>query len=76
MTNLTLSIDEALLKKARIQALEQGTSLNAVVREFLQNYAGGPQKFQNVTAGLLEKAQTLAGDRGEKTWDRDELHER
>jgi predicted HicB family RNase H-like nuclease len=36
MTNLTLSINEKVLKKARIQALEQGTSLNALVREFFK----------------------------------------
>ncbi len=36
MTNLTLTIDETLLRKARILALEQGTSVNAMVREFIE----------------------------------------
>ena len=36
MTNLTLTIDEALLRKARIKAKENGTSVNAMVREFIQ----------------------------------------
>ena len=36
MTNLTLSIDEMLLRKARIKALERGTSVNAMVREFIE----------------------------------------
>lgn len=76
MTNLTLSIDEKLLKKARIQALEQGTSLNAVVREFLQNYAAGQQKYQQLTVDLLAKAQWVSGDSGGKSCSRDELHER
>ena len=37
MTNLTLTIDEAQLRKARIVALERGTSVNALVREFIDN---------------------------------------
>ncbi|MDF1521370.1 MAG: hypothetical protein P1P87_00945 [Trueperaceae bacterium] len=39
MANLTLSIDDALLRRARIRALERGTSVNAVVRELLAAYA-------------------------------------
>ena len=35
MTNLTLTIDEHLLRKARILALGQGTSVNAMVRDYL-----------------------------------------
>ena len=35
MTNLTLTVDETLLRKARILALERGTSVNALVREFI-----------------------------------------
>ena len=37
MTNLTLTVDETLLRKARILALERGTSVNAMVREFIEN---------------------------------------
>ncbi len=37
MTNLTLNIDENLLRKARILALEQGTSVNALVRTFIES---------------------------------------
>lgn len=36
MTNLTLTIDDTLLRKARIKALERGTSVNAMVREFIE----------------------------------------
>jgi Family of unknown function (DUF6364) len=36
MTNLTLTIDETLLRKARIKALERGTSVNAMVRDFIE----------------------------------------
>lgn len=38
MSNLTLSVDENLIKLARVRAIQQGTSLSAKVREFLQVY--------------------------------------
>ena len=41
MTNVTLSIDENLLRKARILALERGTSVNAMVREFIEKMVLG-----------------------------------
>ena len=38
MSNLTISIDDAIIKRARVRAIQQGTSLSAKVREFLQGY--------------------------------------
>jgi plasmid stability protein len=39
MSNLTISVDDDLIKRARVRAIQQGTSLSAKVREFLQQYA-------------------------------------
>ena len=50
MTNLTLTIDETQLRKARIVALERGTSVNAMVREFIAN----------MTAEATQKKDKLA----------------
>ena len=33
MSNLTISVDDQVLKRARIRALEQGSSVNVVLRE-------------------------------------------
>jgi len=41
MTNLTISLDEVVVRNARIRAIGQGTSLSAKVREFLASYASG-----------------------------------
>ena len=38
MTNLTISLDENLVKQARIKAIQEGTSLSAKIREFLADY--------------------------------------
>jgi len=41
MSNLTISIDDELIKQARIRVAQQGTSLSAKVRELLQHYVNG-----------------------------------
>ena len=38
MANLTISLDENLIKQARIKAIQEGTSLSAKVREMLAAY--------------------------------------
>lgn len=42
MTNLTLSLDEELVRRARMRAIGEGTSLSAKVREFLAAYTQSP----------------------------------
>jgi hypothetical protein len=39
MTNLTIAIDEAIVRQARVRAIQEGTSVSAKVREFLASYA-------------------------------------
>ena len=38
MSNLTIAVDDKLIKLARMRAIAQGTSVSAKVREFLQRY--------------------------------------
>ena len=38
MSNLTISVDDDIIKRARVRAIQQGTSLSAKVREFLRHY--------------------------------------
>jgi plasmid stability protein len=39
MSNLTLSIDDEIIKQAKLRAVQEGTSLSAQVRDYLQRYA-------------------------------------
>jgi len=77
VANLTLSIDEDLLRTARIRALEQGTSVNAVVREYLRNYVGRRTAASAVQAflELADEVQASSGPAG-RTWTREELYDR
>src|SRR5450759_5125458 len=58
MANLTITIDDALLRRARMRALEQGTSVNALLREYLVAYAGSAQLQERALADLLELSTT------------------
>jgi hypothetical protein len=79
VTNLTLSISEDVLKRARIRALEQDTSVNALVRNYLEGLvARDPSQSQSSMGPFLELARsTRAGSGPEgRVWTREELHER
>lgn len=76
MTNVTLSINEEDLKQARIRALQEGTSLNAVIREFIQDYIGRNEHYRQVTERLLQQAEQSQFNSGDRQWSRDELYER
>ncbi len=52
MSNLTTSVDDDLIKRARVRAIQQGTSLGAKVREFLQQYAGESEDQLKRGAGV------------------------
>lgn len=76
MANLTLSIEEGILKKARLRALEQGTSVNAVVRDHLQKFALGVDDAEDIIARINEIAERSQANSGGKKWTRESLHDR
>lgn len=77
MANLTITVDERLLKKARMRALEDGTSVNALLRAYLERYAGIGDTAAGLDgfARLARRASATSGPSG-RTWTRDELHDR
>ncbi len=73
MANLTVSIDDDVLRRARQRAAANGTSVNQLVREFLEQYAGGSDSSaRNRILTFSDAAQSSSGDAG-RTWNRDEL---
>jgi plasmid stability protein len=77
MANLTLTINDELLRRARIRALQRGTSVNAVVRDYLTDYAGDDVARDGVR-GFLEIASRSASSSGPqgRRWARDAIYER
>ena len=77
MTNLTLTVDEDILRMARIKALERGTSVNALVREYLKQLAGRSTAAEGVAEFFEATKGAGAGSGAEgRSWSRDELYER
>ena len=76
MANLTITTDDETLQRARLRALEQGTSVNALLRDYLEAFAGGRSARQSAVAALLDLSRRSESRRGGRTWTRDELHER
>ena len=76
MANLTLAVDDQLLRRARLRALEQGTSVNALLREYLESYTGASRARREAVSELLAMSAEAESRRGDRRWTRDELHER
>jgi hypothetical protein len=72
MKNITLSADEDLIKRARLTARAQRTTLNAAFREWLTRFAAGSGDEQYFDA-LMERMKHINSG---QHFDRDELNER
>lgn len=74
-TSLILEVDDDLLKQARDRALEQGTSVNALLLEYLEEYVGIRDRHVKAVEELLTISERSLSRRGSRSWTRDELHE-
>lgn len=77
MANLTVTVDERVLRRARIKALEQGTSVNKLVSDYLERYAGmgTTERALAEFLDLAERVHASSGPSG-RTWRRDDLYDR
>ena len=76
MKNITLSVDENVLAIVRRHASERGSSVNALVRDFLVNLAGHEDRASRARARLRQLSRKSQGRLGRKTWSREDLHDR
>jgi hypothetical protein len=76
MASLTLSIDEDLLRRARIRALELGTSVNTLVRDFLESFAERDQERQAMEeiVAIAKQSRASSGPAG-RSWTRNDVYE-
>jgi antitoxin component of RelBE/YafQ-DinJ toxin-antitoxin module len=73
--NLTLSVDDRVIGEARRRAEAMGTSVNQLVRNYLEQLAGGADLDSLATEFQTLSQGSRANSRGWK-FNRDELHER
>ena len=76
MKNLTLRIDEMLLDKARRIAMEQGTSVNSLIRDYLEQYVQANDRRELARKNILEMCEKWTVDSGGRKWTREELYDR
>jgi hypothetical protein len=75
MANLTISVDEQLLKRARLRALSEGTSVNRLLRERLESYVEDGRRRRRALKELLQLSRSArSGSAGRKVG-RDDVYE-
>ena len=72
--NVTLSIDEQTLSRARQLAQQRGTSLNQMIRDYLDSLTA--RDPVQVVAELRRLWQEEEGDSGGWKWNREEIYDR
>jgi hypothetical protein len=76
MKNITLSVDEKVLRSVRRYAAENDRTVNALVREFLTRIATNEDRARNARRRLRELSNRSAARVGTISWRRESLHER
>ena len=73
---MTLVLDEDLLLAARKVALDQRTSVNQLVREYLSALVEESSRKRLARARLSKAFETGLVEVGDRKWSRDELYDR
>ncbi len=76
MANVTLALEDALLRRARVKAVHENTSVNAVIRGFLTQWVRDDEDRAAVVESVRAALYASEYRSGGVTWTRDELHER
>ena len=76
MPNITLSVDESIIKKVKKIAIEKDTTMTAMIREYLGRIANGDKAAREQAVEQLESSIKKYGRDMSGTWTREDLHER
>jgi len=71
MPNITLSIEKDLLEKSRDFARRRNTSLNSLIRSFLEDSTSSPDAAVEEMVSMLKNS---SGNSGGQKIDRESLH--
>lgn len=77
MANVTISIDDNVLKRAKKIAIDRDTSFNGLVRQYVESLVAREERRRELQIEeldrLFEESTAIVGP---VTWKRDDLHER
>ncbi len=72
-TNLTLQLDEEVIRRARVVAAKRGTSVSALVTRELTALAAQDVRYEQAHA-RAEELMAKAEPRGGRSWTRDDIY--
>ena len=73
--NLTIQLDEAVIKSAKVVAARRGTSVSALVASELEALVEDDARYEEARLRALDLLGGVAS-RGGRTWTRGELYDR
>lgn len=76
MKNITVSVPDDVYRDARIRAAERGSSVSALVAEYLRSLSEQASEFTRLEAQQRQVQDQIDRFRARDRLDRDELHDR
>jgi plasmid stability protein len=74
--NITVTVPDDVYRTARIRAAERGTSVSALVGEYLRSLSGQEVEFSRLEAQQQQIQSEIRRFRARDRLDRDQLHDR
>jgi hypothetical protein len=74
VANLTISVDEQLLKQARLRALREGTSVNRLLRERLESYVEDDRRRRKAIRDLIRISRSARSGSGGRRVRREDVY--
>lgn len=72
-TNLTLQLDEEVIRRARVVAAKRGTSVSALVARQLDALVADDERYETARQRAME-LMARAKPHGGRNWSRDDLY--
>ncbi len=76
MKNITVSIPDEVYRRARVRAVEEGSSVSALVTAFLERLTGYDAEFERLEARQREIQSEIHGFSAADRLSREALHDR
>jgi hypothetical protein len=74
LANLTITVDEEILKQARLRALREGTSVNRLLRERLESYVEDDRRRRKAIRDLLRLSRSAQSGSGGRKVRREDVY--
>ncbi len=75
MKNITVTLADEIYRRARVKAAEMDTSVSALVKQFLSEFAAGESEFERLKKMERALRARIAAFRAADRWPRREVHE-